>query len=200
MSFNKFKLSVFIVVLVLLACRNSEASNLLDSAALANEKLYMSISDGTSEPDKVYKLCMGGREMTDLSDEILVFPNLQEINISQNNLVSLPDFICNLNNLEEIRMSANFLRELPSCLPQLSNLKRLDMSGNINLNWEKTWLLICNITSLEELDLSYNDITFYPPEIMKLKNLKKLDLSGNKITKDDLMNLKKLYPNIEINY
>jgi Leucine-rich repeat (LRR) protein len=179
---------------------SSEGSVLLDSASLAEKKLYLSLNEALTEPEKTYKLCLGGQEISSLPEEITTLIYLQEINLSQNHLESLPESFCNLTNLQELIIPANGLKKLPENFPELINLMRLDISSNPDLNRESELKKIFLLKNLVFLDLSYNNISSLPVNIPEMKKLKELNLAGNNLPEVEKARLTKLLPFVKIYY
>lgn len=57
-------------------------------------------------------------------------PNLKDLNLNSNKLVSLPDEICKCRQLVTLSLGENFLKELPSTLEQCREMMRLDIDKN----------------------------------------------------------------------
>lgn len=91
----------------------------------------------------------------------------------------LPSEIGKLKNLEELNLTLQDLKKLPSEFTQLANLKILDISYN---DFESFPTEIFSCEHLDSLDLKLSHITAVPNEISKLKNLKKLILDDNRLS------------------
>ncbi len=91
----------------------------------------------------------------------------------------LPSEIGKLKNLEELNLTLQDLKMLPSEFTQLANLKILDISYN---DFESFPTEIFSCENLDSLDLKLSHITAVPNEISKLKNLKKLILDDNRLS------------------
>lgn len=107
------------------------------------------------------------RDFDDMFDESK-FPNLRELNISNNNLITLKGFGY-LPKLKILTISANKLETL--------------ISSPNNDGYPKGLL---GLTGLEVLDISYNNIAnLYGLNFAPMKDLKILNASNNSITKLD---------------
>jgi Leucine-rich repeat (LRR) protein len=105
------------------------------------------------------------RDFDDMFDESK-FPNLRELNLSHNNMVTLKGFGY-LPKLKILTVSANKLETL-ICSPNEDGYPK----GLLGL------------TGLEVLDISYNNITeLYGLNFAPMKDLKILNASNNNITK-----------------
>jgi Leucine-rich repeat (LRR) protein len=172
----------------------------LDSAALVNAKLYMSVGEALNEPGQVHKLCLGGHELKVLPEGIDALTNLQEINVSQNYLELIPDSFCSLPFLEEIKLGGNELKRLPDNFGKLLSLKRLDLSNNSKMDWKMELSKISKLINLVTLDLSYNDIDYLPDSFVELKNLRELNLAGNKFTEEEKNRIRQMLPGALISF
>ncbi len=148
-----------------------------------------------------YEICWLDKPLTTLPPEIVELINLQQLDLSGNQLMQLPSEIGKLTNLNilglsrklhgyfniykavykqpnELDLSGNQLMQLPSEIGKLTNLQKLNLSGN-----QLTQLPpeIGQLTNLQQLDLWNNHLTQLPAEIGKLTNLQQLDLSSNQL-------------------
>lgn len=153
--------------------------------------------------------------LTEVPKEIFLFPNLIEIDLSQNSISVLPDKFKDLKNLKELHLADNKITtvgpEITSCLNlevlqlrnnpleavskeigQMKNLKELwieNISKNCILPQE-----IWNLNSLQKLRLMTANLTFIPQQISNYTVLEEICLSGNSITAipDEIYQLKNL--------
>lgn len=95
-------------------------------------------------------------------DENLVFPNLENINLSFNNIKYLPNSLIINKKLDIIKIGNNFLDRLPE------------------ENWE-----ISNITVL---NIENNNLSYLPKNLLSKSKVSLLNLKNNKITKVQIMN------------
>ena len=119
------------------------------------------------------KLKLNGKALTKIPPAIFEFPELTEIDLSDNKLGSLPAKIGLFKNLKVLRLSKNSLK-------------------TINKN-------IAKLSKLEELYLNDNNLQAgVPPEIFELTELRKLDLTDSQnhteshVLPKNIINLKKL--------
>lgn len=91
----------------------------------------------------------------------------------------LPSEIGDFKNLEELDLTLQNLQTLPSEFSQLTNLKILDISYN---DFEFFPVQILSCINLDSLNLKLSHIDDIPSEISKLKNLKKLILDDNRLS------------------
>jgi Leucine-rich repeat (LRR) protein len=113
--------------------------------------------------------------------------NKKILNLSNQQLTKLPDYVLQQTNLEELNISQNQITgAIPSQIQNLKNLKTLNMSNNRMTGIPAE---IGQLQKLETLDLSNNQFTGLPNELGNLKNLKTLNLSGNNYSPQDLITI-----------
>ena len=128
---------------------------------------------------------LGGNylELTNNFFPLTIFPNLQSLLLSHNQLTQLPENIfSNLNQLQELDLSHNQLTQLPANI--FSNLNQLEillLSHNQLTQLPEN--IFSNLNQLQELDLSHNQLTQLPANIFNnLNQLEILLLSHNQLT------------------
>ncbi|XP_029638513.1 protein flightless-1 homolog isoform X1 [Octopus sinensis] len=102
---------------------------------------------------------------------------------SERRLSHFPPTLDTLANLQDIDLSSNNLPKIPEALYKLKTLKRLQLCDN-----EITELssLIDTWVNLEMLNLSRNKLTALPSSLHKLGSLKKLYVNSNKLDFDGI--------------
>lgn len=114
------------------------------------------------------------------------------LNLSNRGLDKLPSYVTNLSNLEELNISNNNLTgALPSQMQNLRNLRVLNASNNSMTGVPAE---IGQLQNLEVLDVSNNKLTGLPNELANLKKLKIFNLSGNNYSTMDLDIIRKGLP------
>ncbi|MBI5456624.1 leucine-rich repeat domain-containing protein [Candidatus Kaiserbacteria bacterium] len=110
-----------------------------------------------------------GQGLSEMPKEILSMTQVQELDLSNNNLTgALPAEIRHLSSLEVLNISNNKMTGLPAELGQLSKLRVLNAANN--------------------------QLTGIPHELGNLQSLEILDLSGNDISAQDLDVIRKNLP------
>lgn len=94
-------------------------------------------------------------------------------------LDEIPEIVFDLSQLEELNLSHNQITSLPDAIGRLSNLKLLELSGNKLVNFPET---LKELIKLEWVNLSDNHLTSLPNVITKVPNLDFLDLSNNRLS------------------
>ena len=166
------------------------------------ENDYTSLSEALKEPEKVYRLALGGKQLTHLPSEIGKLTNLKVLHLWGNKLKELPSEIGKLTHLEDLVLNRNQLTELSPEIGKLKNLRRLLLSNNqlsqitpeigklINLRYldlcnnllEKLPKEIGNLEKLSKFTLCSNQLKQVPAEIGNLKSLGHIDLSNNQLS------------------
>ncbi|KAJ8299622.1 hypothetical protein KUTeg_023682 [Tegillarca granosa] len=116
-----------------------------------------------------------------------------------NDFYGLPQEMGTLNNLEDLNISECNLMYIPPVIWQLTHLKFLDVSRNkFNILLPE----IGNLTSLQKLNLKHTNICSLPPEIAYCQELEEILLWGNTIeslpeTLTEMLKLKTLALNYQ---
>ncbi|KAL1524608.1 hypothetical protein AB1Y20_019497 [Prymnesium parvum] len=109
----------------------------------------------------------------------LMYPSLQVLGLSANQLVELPDAVGEMASLLALDVSQNQLLALPESLGRLTALCSLNISCN-QLRSLPSQLSAC--VELYELDAHSNQIEALPLEVGSLPALSVLDVSHNRLT------------------
>jgi len=118
------------------------------------------------------------------------------LDLSNQGLTSLPAYVLKQTNLQELNISNNNLTgALPAEIRFLSKLKVLKASNNQMTGVPAE---VGQLSQLELLDLSNNQLTGLPNEIGNLTKLKQLNLSGNNYSQQDLDYILQKLPNLVV--
>jgi Leucine-rich repeat (LRR) protein len=128
---------------------------LLSALQLEQAPWHYDLASAMVDPTKVYKLSLQGQKLKAFPLEILMFPNLQVLNLSRNRIDSLPPEISILTNLQEINLGRNRLKKLPESIQNLQNLNTLLLSGNGLYKFPYT---MRSLQNLRYLDVTLNDL------------------------------------------
>lgn len=153
---------------------NSANAQLLDSAALAEAKVYKSLKEALVKPEEVYRLNLHKAKLTKFPVEIFTLTNLNELILSNNKIVKIPSEIARLTYLQNLNLSNNELTSVPSEIAQLKNLQVLTLNRN---NLQSLPPEMGKMYSLKVLDIWGTEVDTLPYEISKLKHtLQRLDM------------------------
>ena len=133
--------------------------------------------------------------MTQLPEAIASLTQLQQLDLSHNELTQLPEAIASLTQLQQLYLSHNQLTQLPEAIASLTQLQYLDISDN---RLKQIPEAIASLTQLQYLDLCFNQLTELPEAIKNLTKLTSLSLSENEFVSfpnviTSLQSLEELY-------
>lgn len=103
---------------------------------------------------------------------------VQNLNLSSNDIKRLPLKIPNLENIKRLDLHNNIIEKFPSKIEGLENLQVLDLRGNSIREIPDT---VEGLENLEVLILDGNPVQDIPRRIKGLENLKSLNLSRTQI-------------------
>lgn len=95
-------------------------------------------------------------------------PQLLELDLQSNRLVTLPDNMAELKTVRILKLKYNSFAAIPPVVLQMNKLQHLDLSGN-HLTMVSDQISV--LKNLRELDLSGNQLTQLPPTLTKLQQL-----------------------------
>jgi Leucine-rich repeat (LRR) protein len=129
--------------------------------------------------------------ISSISSKIGLLEDLEEFDITYNNIKDLPPEISNCKKLKSLLLSRNCIRSIPKEIGKLKKLKILSLRYNCLDSLPDQ---ICELTSLEYLYLAGNRIKKLPENIGSLINLKILDIEINNLRAlpRSILNLTKL--------
>lgn len=128
-------------------------------------------------PAEVGMLNLANHGLSDHSEnllKLLLFKNIYQLYLNQNNFTVIPGELYLLGNLRKLDLSENNITHLPSKLSMLKNLVILELANN--------------------------QIKVIPPWIKEMSALKILNLKGNPLSQSQVDRLKKEAPHLEIEF
>lgn len=130
----------------------------------------------------------GRRRLTLSHMGITVFPkcllkltNVDEMDLSRNQMQKLPPNIGDLSALKSLDLRGNMLEALPESIGNLAELTYLDLSNN-RLTSAGLPPTLGSLTNLISLNLGMNQLDALPPTLEALENLESLALFDNLFT------------------
>ena len=92
--------------------------------------VYKSFEEALYEPHKVESIRITYKGLKELPDIFDRFPNLVELNLSNNQIETLPPSLFKAKKLRILKLYKNNISDLPSEIGQLKNLVHLSLSYN----------------------------------------------------------------------
>lgn len=154
-------------------------------------------------PDTITKLNLYGCAFTDLPKELVLFTNLEELDLTGNDM-SKSDFnlLKNIKPLKSLNLTECNLSKFPLAVSYLPNLETLSLWNNkISSIPDELY----SITSLKHLTIGNNNLSNLSPKISQLINLESFESSSTNIRvyPNEMTKLKKLieiYPSDTMQY
>ncbi|KAG1324512.1 hypothetical protein G6F62_009058 [Rhizopus arrhizus] len=121
----------------------------------------------------------GGNQLTKLPKDIINMSQLEELDISNNQLSSIPNHFV-IPTLNTLNLSNNHLDYIPNTIAHCHRLVSLNLSKN-NLTSLPSDLM--NLQQLKSLDISDNLLCILPSEILENMSSTTLLITGNPLTR-----------------
>lgn len=118
------------------------------------------------------------RTLNNIPSSLETLTNLQELDLSQNNLPRVPDALYSLSNLRRLNLSDNQITELSTAIELWTRLETLNVSRN---KLSAIPAALCKIFTLRRLYLNDNELDFegIPSGIGKLSSLQVFSAANN---------------------
>ena len=192
----KFFSKIGLIILFTLTTQLISAQTaLLDSLTLDTLTGFTDLQEALKNPNAVTKLVLRKQHLKSFPKEILLFKNLQYLDISKNSITELPDSLNLLSNLQYFACSKTGLKRLPKEIGKLTNLLYLNFNQN---DLEGLPPQIGNLEKLEILDLWSNNFEEYPSTLSGLKSLKVIDLRNILISDEVQNNIINMLPKAKV--
>lgn len=158
--------------------------------------IYHNLKEALKHKEDVEGLVLKKEKLKEIPmHKLVLFPNLQYLDLSKNKIDSIPKSIHKLDKLVILDLSANKIIRPPEELYNLTQLQCLKLGRNridyVSFN-------IQNLQKLIYLDLWSNEFIHLPEEIKNLKELRKMDVRMVSISDKEQAQVKKWLPNTNI--
>jgi len=189
-KFSPLKFSISIISSIILAFVFLQLlyanKNIQYSKEINQKGEYNSIESALKEPEKVIFLKINAYEtrITKIPKEVFQFPNLKEIDLTDQNISTIPNEISQANNLEILNLLGNNIHEIPIQLCECKKLRELRIGGDIKRFPE----CIKTMKSLKHLSIESNSVNQLMDELLTFKNLE----TAHFYLKDGILNVMKL--------
>jgi len=181
------------------------------------------LSEALKNPTNYKSARFSGSGLTNFPEQIFLFPNLEEIDISENEITLLSPRLNELKNLKELHVSKNRLTSLGSEITSCGSLEVLQIQNNPleNVSKEIGKMItlreitigeiarkctipkeLWTLTNLKKIKITHAFLTEIPSAISGFKQLVELCLSNNSISvvPEELYSLKNItYINLGYN-
>lgn len=153
---------------------------------LNKHRIYHSIKEALTEPEKVYRLNLSNTEIDEqtLEDALPKFHNLRELQLSNTFIYKIPTSIGELQHLQFLdvehlnKQNLNLLR-IPKSIQKLKELVSINLIGNPNIDWHETFLYLSELPKLVNIALMNNNFRQLAVEITRLSSLEMIWLGKN---------------------
>uniref|UniRef100_T1J3P6 Gelsolin-like domain-containing protein n=1 Tax=Strigamia maritima TaxID=126957 RepID=T1J3P6_STRMM len=139
--------------------------------------------------ENIQDLDLSYNDLPRIPDALYTFINLKKLNLSHNSICEVPSQIESWKNLETLNLSSNSLTSLPVALCKITSLKRLYINEN-KLDFEGIPSGVGKLHNLEVFMAADNNLEMIPEGLCRCGRLKKLVLARNRlITLPDTIHL-----------
>jgi len=170
---------------------------LLSSKKLKKQKVYTNLEEALKTPEKVYRLDLDGSKqeaviLKSFPNDIYKFTNLQELNLSNNEIAEFPVDLTKLVNLQILDLSFNPIKAIPTDIKEFTNLRVIKFTF---CKLDTVPLELFSISTLEQVDLFANHIIRFPEGIKVNTTITYLNIQRNGMSIEVKDSLKSLFPN-----
>jgi Leucine-rich repeat (LRR) protein len=173
--------TIILFLTILTSCNIKQEKKLLPLSELQNQKVYKKLDSLPKNLELVYRVDLSDNNLKKIPEIIFKLRNLQELNVSLNNLTEL-NHLEELQNLQILNIGMNDFKTFPNEITKLKSLKSLDIWWNDIRTFPEAFYE--NNVNIEELDLTSMfefDFTNNLSKIHRFKNLRQLNLGNNQI-------------------
>jgi internalin A len=155
-----------------LCLQGSLPAGMLESLRSLSSLNSLLLRDAGTLPESVGQLTqlqqldVSDNQLTALPKSVGQLTQLRQFHVSDNQLTALPESVGQLTQLQQLDVSRNELKALPESVGQLTQLQQFDASGNGLTALPES---IGDLYALKHLDLYKNKLTSLPPQLLKLK-------------------------------
>jgi len=161
------------------------------------EPIYLKLKDAKLiHPDSVFYLDLSREGLKEIPIEILVFKNLNGIDLSNNKLNSLPPAFI-FDQLSFLNLTNNKFHEFPSVICKNTGLTKLLMGKNYLTEIPEC---IGELYYLETLDIWFNVISVLPESLAQLNKLRTIDIRGMNYSEEFQEKWNRLLPRVKIEF
>ncbi|WP_083370491.1 leucine-rich repeat domain-containing protein [Flavobacterium frigidimaris] len=179
--------TIFLFLIILTSCNKKQEEKIMSLSELQNEKVVKNLDSLPKNLELVYRVDLSEKDLKTIPKIIFKLSNLQELNVSLNNLTEL-NHLEELQNLQILNIGMNDFKTFPIEITKLKKLKVLDIWWNdIRTFPEAFYEKNVNIEELTLTSMFEFDFTTNLSKIHRFKNLKQLRLGNNPIK---ILNLK----------
>lgn len=162
-----------------------------------NATLIKEFPSDLSALENLESIGLDDNEFIKVPEPIMTIPNLKRLKLNNNNLSNLQFIDNQLKGLESIYLYSNEIQQIDCEIENLKSLKELLIFDN---EIDSIPNCIGSLTNLEKFEIWSNPIKFISPEIQKLRNLKSMRLEKDNLTTEQMEELKKWLPDVDINF
>lgn len=147
---------------------------------------FLSVKRALKNPEKVISINLTSTfpKLTRFPIEILDLPNLEIINLNEQNISVIPDEIQKAQKLEILNLLDNNIKEIPESICKCENLKELRIGGEIKEFPE----CLKKMKSLKHLSIQSNTVNELMDELREFENIE----TAHFYLKEGILDRKKL--------
>lgn len=124
---------------------------------------------------RVCNLEVSDQQLVSVPDSIGSLDALRWLDFSRNIIFALPDAVCKLSSVYNLLLPNNNLEVLPSCIGQMNSLQYL----NADFNNLKELPESVSLLPLESISVDHNRLEQFPSSILSISSLKQISTAWN---------------------
>lgn len=172
---------IFVILNLISAKKNTDYSKQFEKKGE-----YHSIKRALSEPNKVIALKINPYDtrLTEIPKEILDFPNLKELDLTDQSINTIPETLSQAKNLEILNLIGNNIQTIPARLCECNKSRELRIGSEI----KSIPGCLKSMPSLKHLSIQSNEVNILMDELLTFENIE----TAHFFLKDGVINGKRL--------
>lgn len=164
-----------LIILLLANCKDNQSDKSINDNSTGSCKItsFDSLEEAFENRWCVKELYLRDRSLKGIPNEILLFPDLEHLDLSANLIEEIDLEALKLPKLKSLHLAYNLIDHIPEGIGSLRALEELILLDN---NVKKVPIEVCQLKLLRELNLTMNHIVDLPECLMQLPKITRVSI------------------------